>query len=121
MKKAVIYIRSRSENSTFPVEMQLQVCRGYAHARGAEIVRIYKDISERTNWQLLMQESISLQYDYVIAYDCARVSRKTDEMISFYSTLKRNGKRLLFATGGQPDWDTIEKLQIILNNKEDNE
>jgi DNA invertase Pin-like site-specific DNA recombinase len=107
MKKAVIYARySPGPNQTeYSIEGQLRECRAYAKREGFVIIQEYADrkksgsrnIEKRTQFQKMVSDSASRQFEYVLIYSTDRFARSRYDSAIFKFQLRLNGVRVVSA------------------------
>ena len=121
MKKAVIYARFSCERQTEQsIEGQLSICYKYAERNGITVVGEYIDraISGRTDdrpdFQRMLHDSDSAEWEYVIVYKGDRFARNRYDSAINKHRLKENGVRVLSATEGIPDTPEGIMLEAVL-------
>ena len=110
MKTAVIYARYSSDNQTEQsIEGQLRYCQDYAERNGISILNTYIDRAmtgtndNRSDFQQMIKDSESKEFEYVIVYKLDRFSRNKYETAKYKKLLKDNGVKLLSAMENIPD------------------
>ena len=98
MKTAVIYARYSSDNQTEQsIEGQLRCCQDYAERNGISILNTYIDRAmtgtndNRPDFQQMIKDSESKEFEYVIVYKLDRFSRNKYETAKYKKILKDNG------------------------------
>ena len=110
MKTAVIYARYSSDNQTEQsIEGQLRVCEQYAKNNDILILKTYIDRAmtgtndNRPDFQQMIQDSASKEWQNIIVYKLDRFSRNKYETAKYKKILKDNGVKLLSAMENIPD------------------
>ncbi|MBR4270520.1 MAG: recombinase family protein [Clostridia bacterium] len=110
MKTAVIYARYSSDSQTEQsIEGQLRVCNEYANRNGIAVLNTYIDRAmtgtndNRPDFQQMIKDSASNNWQYVIVYKIDRFSRNKYENAKYKKILKDNGVKLLSAMENIPD------------------
>ncbi len=110
MKTAVIYARYSSDSqSEQSIEGQLRVCEQYAKNNDILILNTYIDRAmtgtndNRPDFQKMIRESNSKEFESIIVYKIDRFSRNKYETAKYKKILKDNGVKLLSATENIPD------------------
>ena len=105
MKKAVIYARFSSHSQTEQsIEGQLRVCEEFAKRNDILILDTYIDRKKtgqndiRPNFQKMLRDSSSRQWDYVIIYAIDRFARDDGDYGADKKLLRQNGVKILSAT-----------------------
>lgn len=88
MKNAVIYVR----HSTEEADNQISACEAYAKANNLKVLKFYQDYDKkRPQWQTLMQDAKTRNFDCVVCYNYDRISRKLKDIINYHDTLMEYG------------------------------
>ena len=110
MKTAVIYARYSSDNQTEQsIEGQLRVCEQYAKNNDIVILKTYIDRAmtgtndNRPDFQQMIKDSSSKEWQNVIVYKLDRFSRNKYETAKYKKILKDNGVKLISAMENIPD------------------
>ena len=110
MKKAVVYARYSCESQTEQsIEGQIRVCEDYAKNNNMEIVGQYIDRAmtgtndRRPDFQQMIKDSKSKQWECVIVYRFDRFSRNKYESVMYKHRLKQNGVKVISAMENIPD------------------
>lgn len=105
MRNAVIYARFSSSSQTEQsIEGQLRVCTRYAEEHNFNIINTYIDRAKtgrndkRPNFQQMLKDSESHEFEYVIVYALDRFSRDNADYSIDKKKLQKNGVLLLSAT-----------------------
>ena len=104
-KNAVIYARrsSHSQNEQ-SCEQQIRVCEEYAERNGYNIIDRYQDdaisgkaADNRPDFQEMIKDSRSGQWEYIIVYKLDRFARNRYDSATYKAKLKKNGVKVLSA------------------------
>lgn len=105
MSNAVIYARySSAGQREVSIEQQINKCRAYAKANGITIIHEYYDKAmtgrnvNRPQFQKMIADSASKEFQYVIVYATDRFSRQKYENAIYKQKLYENGVKVLSAT-----------------------
>ena len=99
---AVIYARFSSYNQTErSIEGQLEDCMAYAERNGYRVVKSYidraksgTDAEKRTDFQKMISDSASGQFDTVLVWKLDRFARNRYDSANYKHKLKKNGVKL---------------------------
>lgn len=98
--KAVIYARFNSQKQIEnAIADQVSTCEKYAEEKDYTIINKYIDTSSREQFQKMIQDSLSKQFQYVLVYQLDRFSSDIFERVMAEKTLKDNGVQLISVCG----------------------
>lgn len=119
---AVIYARFSSYNQTErSIEGQIEDCMSYAERNGYHVIKSYidraksgTDAEKRTDFQKMISDSASGQFDTVLVWKLDRFARNRYDSANYKHKLKKNGVRLLSVNEPMSDDPTGIMLESIL-------
>ena len=119
---AVIYARFSSYNQTErSIEGQLEDCMSYAERNGYRVVKSYidraksgTDAEKRTDFQKMISDSASGQFDTVLVWKLDRFARNRYDSANYKHKLKKNGVKLVSVNEPVSDDPTGIMLESIL-------
>lgn len=117
----VIYARFSSDRQTEQsIEGQIKVCQEYAKAHDYTVIGEYIDRAmtgrndDRPNFQKMIGDSYSKQFQGVLVYQLDRFSRNRYDSAKYKATLKKNGVRVISALENITDDASGIFLEAIL-------
>ena len=103
MKKAILYLRSRSlEYSNQYAQNQYDIAQNYCAKNGIEIVRVFDEISTEPPYKryyfdkaLKVVKLLSGQLTYFVVFECSQISERGVEYEAVKEELKASGVYIL--------------------------
>lgn len=104
--KAVIYARYSSDNQREEsIEGQLRECMAFAERKGYTVIKSYADraisgkrADNRPEFQQMISDSSSGEFDVIIVWKIDRFSRDKYDSVIYKSKLNKNGVSVISAT-----------------------
>ena len=98
--EAVIYAKFNSQKQIEnAIAGQVSTCEKYAEEKGYTVINKYIDTSSREQFQQMIQDSSSKQFQYVLVYHLDRFSSNIFERVMAEKALKDNGVKLISVCG----------------------
>ena len=117
MKKAAIYVKHKI-NSFTSHESKIERCKDFAKSNKLDVIDIYcdrvKDNSQRKlDLEQLLTDSKQHKFDCVVVLSISNLSRKIDEFVKIYKTLKKNNVELLSSMYEDEDIQKLENMGLL--------
>lgn len=117
MKKAAIYVKHKMNSFTSP-ESKIERCKDFAKSNKLDVIDIYcdrvKDNSQRKlDLEQLLTDSKQHKFDCVVILSISNLSRKIDEFVKIYKTLKKNNVELLSSMYEDEDIQKLENMGLL--------
>lgn len=110
MEKAAIYARYSSHSQREEsIEQQIDKCRKFAEQNGYQVVKVYSDkalsgkTDQRPQFQKMISDSEKSSWTILIVYGVDRFARNRYDSAIYKARLKKNGVKVVYATGSIPD------------------
>ena len=109
MKTAAIYARySTNLQNESSIEDQVATCRAYASREGLKVIRVFSDsaisgasLGNRPGASEMLAAAQAHQFEAIIVYDLARLSRDMEDLAGIFKRLSHEGISLLAVNEGE--------------------